>query len=333
MPTAIALFSGGLDSILSCRLIMAQGITVQAVKFVTPFFDYDLLAQEKEYRLKVRKKYGIEVCLRDISQDFMEMLKAPVYGYGKNFNPCLDCKIMMATKAREMLAEFNASFIITGEVVGQRPMSQRKDTMRVVERDSRCDNLLLRPLCAKNFNPTKMELENVVDREQLLDFSGRGRAPQIRLAAEFGITDYPNASGGCVLTDLNLSGRIRSYYQERQQILLSDLRLLLIGRQFRLPGGGWLSLGRDDRENQRLLALRLPGDFVFIAQDRPSPIAILRHSNNSQDIAAAAGLVARYSKKIKKSTPQIPVQIDSGDDFSIRTTDPTPDETSRAWMI
>ena len=172
MTRALALFSGGLDSILACRVVAAQGITVQAVKFVTPFFGYELLAKEQEYAQMVRESYGIEVVLRDVSEPYFTLLRNPPHGYGKNFNPCIDCKILLLRAAKMLMPEFSASFLITGEVIGQRPMSQRRDTLRVIERDSGCDGILLRPLCAKTHEPPFAERDGLVDGELLLDFNG-----------------------------------------------------------------------------------------------------------------------------------------------------------------
>jgi hypothetical protein len=295
--SAIALFSGGLDSILSCRLIMAQGIKVRAVRFVTPFFGYELLAREKDYAREVAATYGIDVQLRDISDKYLRMLGNPAHGYGKNFNPCVDCKIMIASEARMMMEELGASFILSGEVLGQRPMSQRRDTLRVVERDSGCDDLLLRPLCALNMQETKPERKGLVVRDKLRGFTGRSRQPQIELAAEFGISDYPTPAGGCVLTDPGKSARIRSYYDRRKKVTTPDIRLLLVGRQFLLPGGGWLVLGRNEIENGSVSSLQQPGDLLLSFLDWPGPEAILRGGDDVQDPVIAAGILKRYSKK------------------------------------
>ena len=190
------------------RVVAAQGIKVVALKFVTPFFDYDLLANKEAYVAEVKHKYGLDVELVNLSEGYLDLLRNPAHGFGKNFNPCIDCKILMLTRARELMAHYNASFLVTGEVMGQRPMSQRKDTLRLIERDAGCTGLLLRPLSAKLLAPTRAEQEGFVDREQLFGFSGRGRKPQIELAKAFGIKEYPNPAGGCILTDCNLGGRI-----------------------------------------------------------------------------------------------------------------------------
>ena len=187
--TALALYSGGLDSTLACRVVAAQGIKVVAVKFVTPFFGYDLLFKKDEYIKKTKEKFKIDVLLKDVTIPYLELLKKPAHGFGKYFNPCIDCKIFLLTEAKKMMPEVGASFLVTGEVIGQRPMSQRRDTLRIIERDSDCEGILVRPLCAKNLEPTQAELDGLIERDQLLAFSGRNRTPQMKLAEHFGITD------------------------------------------------------------------------------------------------------------------------------------------------
>lgn len=297
MTTALALFSGGLDSILACRLVAAQGIRVVAVQCVSPFFGYDLLAEEEAYQARVRQRYGIEVVLCDVSSPYLTMLRQPPHGYGKNFNPCIDCKILLMRTAREMMAEYGAELLISGEVLGQRPMSQRSDTLRVIERDSGCEGLLVRPLCAKGLPPTRAELAGLIDREQLLGFRGRSRQPQMELAARFGITDYPSPAGGCVLTDPIQAQRIAAFYAEHDPVTVADIRLLLVGRHFRLPHGAWLAMGRREAENDRLLERAIAIDWVVALADQPGPTGVLRFADHPDDFAAAAGLVARYGKK------------------------------------
>jgi tRNA U34 2-thiouridine synthase MnmA/TrmU len=296
-PIAIALFSGGLDSILACRVVAAQGIRVRAVKFVTPFFDYALLQDEEPYRKKISDKYGIEVEVHDLTEPYLRMLRHPPHGFGKHFNPCIDCKILMISEAKKLMNACRGAFLVTGEVIGQRPMSQRRDTLRIIERDSGTESLLLRPLCAGSLPPTAAELSGLIDREKLPSFSGRGRAGQIKLAAEFGIADYPNPAGGCILTDPNLAKRIRIYYNETTAINREDIRFLLTGRQFRLPHGGWLAIGRDEEENGVVMRLGQPGDMMLRARDIPGPTALLRYCRRREDVELGAALVVRYARK------------------------------------
>jgi hypothetical protein len=195
------------------------------------------------------------------------------------------------------MEKIGASFLVTGEVIGQRPMSQRRDTLRVIERDSGCEGILVRPLCARNLDPTRVELEGLIDREQLLGFSGRNRTPQIQLAARFGISDYPSPAGGCFLADPILSGRIQDYYRQNRKIVPEDIQLLMVGRQFKLPTGGWLVLGRNLQENERIDELRNPHDWLLQPSIIPGPTALLRGSRNADELEIGAALVARYAKK------------------------------------
>jgi tRNA U34 2-thiouridine synthase MnmA/TrmU len=295
--TALALFSGGLDSTLACRVVAKQGIKVVAVKFVTPFFGYELLKIQDEYILKIKETSGIDVILRDVTVPYLELLKKPAHGFGKHFNPCIDCKIFLFSEAKKMMPEIGASFLVTGEVVGQRPMSQRRDTLRVIERDTDCEGILVRPLCAKNLEPTQTELDGLVDRELLLNFSGRNRTPQIKLAQQFGITDYPSPAGGCILADPILSVRIQKYYQQNKKIVPEDILLLLMGRQFNLPTGGWLVVGRTEQENEKIEGLLQPDDWLLEPKDIPGPTAILRYSSEAEELKTAASIIVRYSKK------------------------------------
>ena len=295
--TALALFSGGLDSTLACRVVAEQGIKVIAVKFVTPFFGYDLLFNKDEYIRYIKEKFSIDVILNDVTVPYLKLLQKPAHGFGRYFNPCIDCKIFLLSEARKMMPETGASFLVTGEVIGQRPMSQRRDTLQVIQRESGCKGILVRPLCAKNLEPTQAELDGLIDREQLLAFSGRDRKPQMELAKKFGITDYPSPAGGCILADPVLSVRIKEHYQGNEQIHAQDILLLLTGRQFKLPTGGWLVLGRNQHENEKLEALRQPGDWLLQTSIIAGPTAILRHSRNMAEVKTAAGLVTRFSKK------------------------------------
>ncbi|HHO48934.1 MAG TPA: thiamine biosynthesis protein [Desulfobacteraceae bacterium] len=308
---AVGLFSGGLDSILACRMIQAQGINVFALKFVTPFFDDHLLGRREEYCAEILEKYGITAQVVDLTRGYVELLKNPKYGFGKNFNPCVDCKIFMLTRAREMMDEFGAAFLITGEVLGQRPMSQRRDTLRVIERESGCEDILFRPLCAKRLPETKPEREGLVDRARLLDFTGRGRRRQMELAAEFGIREYPGPAGGCILTDPNLGARIDRYYRDRVPsgdgvLRENDIRLLLLGRQFLLPGGYWFILGRNQQENERIQVLAKEEDWLLTMTERPGPTGLLRRPGGTPSLhqpvgdglcRLAAGLVVRFGGK------------------------------------
>jgi tRNA-specific 2-thiouridylase len=337
MTRALALFSGGLDSILACRVVAAQGISVLAIRFVTPFFGQEILADADRYRRETLQKYGIDVLVEDISIPYLKLLRNPAHGFGKNFNPCIDCKILMLSRAREMMAELGASFLITGEVIGQRPMSQRRDTLNVIERDSGNRSILLRPLSAKLLRETDAEQRGLVDRARLLDFSGRGRSRQIALAAEFGITDFPSPAGGCILADPLLSRRIARIYSgdffvPLQDITPRDVLFSLVGRQFRLPGGSWLILGRDEQENQKLEDLCGEEEILLAMQDRPGPVAVVRRAASlppeilEADLQTAAALVVRYGKKMPAELQQAEVHVRLQAGEKVISADPLPEQ-------
>lgn len=342
---ALGLFSGGLDSILACRVIVDQGIQVVALKFVTPFFDHELLQRRLEYQQEMQRKYGLDVEVIDISAGYVRLLDQPAHGFGKHFNPCIDCKIMMLTKARELMSYYGASFLVSGEVLGQRPMSQRRDTLRVIERDSGCEGLLLRPLCAKLMPPTHAELEGLVDRSLLHNFSGRGRKQQKQLATDLGITDYPAPAGGCMLTDPNLAARIKHFYQGLfsfgEQRAVEDVRLLAVGRHFRLDEDTWCILGRDERENNRLTSFRGPDDWLVRMTSRPGPLGLVRHARltvagspeEADVIRRLAGLVVRYGKKDPSGISKAEVTIDKGDVHEQGIFAPLTDEEFAQWRI
>jgi len=342
----LLLFSGGLDSILAGRVVMAQGIRVVAVKFVSPFFNYAVLKEPENYQQSIKEKYDIDVLVEDISTAYMEILHHPAHGFGKNFNPCIDCKILMLKRAKEMMAELGCSFLITGEVLGQRPMSQRRDTLNVIERDSDSRSILLRPLSARLMRETTAESEGLIDRQRLLDFSGRGRSRQIALAHQFGITDFPSPAGGCILADPILSKRIERLFGGEfvipaEKITIPDILFLLVGRQFLLPGGGWLILGRDEKENERLVRMAGREDVVLEMEERPGPTAVLRHGpdrnqdpqEQERDLSASAGLVVRYGKKVKSGPKGCRVEVTRGGTTQGLFADPLADEQFRDWML
>jgi tRNA-specific 2-thiouridylase len=343
---AISLFSGGLDSICATRLVMEQDIEVIAVKFVTPFFGYEILGDPDNYRLETKEKYGIDVRIVDISDEYLQLLRQPSHGFGKYFNPCIDCKIFMLSRARTMLKELKCSFLITGEVLGQRPMSQRRDTLNVIERDSGNRTILLRPLSAKLMNETEAEREGLIDREKLLDFSGRGRSRQIALAKSYEIVDYPAPAGGCILADPILSRRISYIYSgkfvvNQASMNVTDILLLLVGRQFILPGGGWLILGRDEKENLKIDDLREDGDIRLDIEERPGPIALLRRAKEiyptndarDADVSLAAGLVVRYAKKVNNEVCGGTVIVEEDENHHEIAVEPAQDDDFSDWLM
>jgi len=293
---AFSLLSGGLDSILATRLVMEPGVEVTGLHFITPFFGYQKKGEEEPYREKWRGLYGIETRIIDVSEDYLRLLRHPRYGYGRNFNPCIDCKILLFSRAKMILEGEKGDFLISGEVLGQRPMSQRRDTMRIIERDSGTEGILLRPLCAQHLQPTRPELEGLVDRDKLLSLSGRGRKPQMELAEKMGIRDYPPPAGGCRLTDPELANRIRKFFSRSEEARVEEMLLLQLGRHFQLSADQHLVVGRREEENKRLLPLSQEGDLLLRVQGIPGPLGLFRGKVEERGLALAASIIARYSR-------------------------------------
>ncbi len=297
-PLAILLFSEGLDSILAGKILMAQGINVLAIRFITPFFGWHWKGREKEFSSVVQEKFGFSGEIIDITEDFLNMLSSPLHGYGSAFNPCIDCRILMLRKAKDLMPVFQADFIATGEVVGQRPMTQRQNIMRHIEKEAGVDGILLRPLSAKKLPETKIEREGIVDRDKLLGISGRGRKVQIKLAKEFGLKDIPSPSGGCLLTDPNFKERFKAFLEWNGGFDLRDAQLLTFGRHFKL-NNTWFVLGRTEKENRRLRNLFQHQDILIKLANVPGPTGLLLGKISEKDIIAAANLIKRYAPKAR----------------------------------
>jgi hypothetical protein len=253
------------------------------------------------------ERYRIRATAVDITHSYIGMLASPQYGYGKNFNPCVDCKILLFSTARQMMEEAGARFIVTGEVLGQRPMSQRRDTLRVIERDSLTTGLLLRPLSAKLLKPTIPETEGWVHREALFGFSGRSRKPQIELASRLGITGYPAPAGGCCLTDPIQAARIRRLYRIKERPEPREVKLIQIGRPFYLGSGVIMTMGRNEEENVRIEGLAGNGDIFLKIVDMPGPLGLIIGSPTEDQVTRATAVVAYYSKA--RGLPTVSVGI------------------------
>lgn len=299
---AIGLLSGGLDSTLAAKLILEQGIEVEAINYVTVFCTCTSRGSSCLASQKAAEQLNIPLKVIDVSEEYLEVVKKPKYGYGSGMNPCLDCRIFFFKKAKQYMEEAGAKFIFTGEVVGERPMSQRKDAMHIIERDSGLRGFIVRPLSAKLFPPTVVEEKGIVDRNKFLAISGRSRKPQISLAKEFGIKDYPCASGGCLLTDPGFSRRMKDLLNHKPDFNLNDVNLLKYGRHFRLSPEIKLVVGRNERENKRIETFKKEGDVIFYAEEPIGPIAILRGASNGQFLIEAASITARYALSKEEST-------------------------------
>ena len=291
---AIVLFSGGLDSILATKLMLEQGVEVLAMNFFIEFAVCGGKGLEGAAE-KAAKQLKIPLEVVDITAEYLDVFKSPRYGYGANVNPCIDCKIFMLKKARERMTEAGASFLVTGEVLGERPMSQRKDALNIIEKQAGVKGILLRPLTAKLLEPTIPEKEGVIDREKLLDISGRSRKPQMALAEQFGIKEYPNPAGGCLLTDPGFARRVKDL-MKHDELTIENLILLATGRHFRLSDNAKLAVGRDEDENETLQSLAKPGDIIFKMRDHQGPLSVLRGAADPALIELAASVVAYHTK-------------------------------------
>lgn len=291
---AVALFSGGLDSMLAIRLMLEQGIDVQALNFLTVFCTCTSKGCMHQ-ATKAAKQLKVPLKVMNITEEYMEIVKKPRYGRGKNMNPCIDCRVFTFSKARDFMKEIGASFVITGEVLGERPMSQRRNAMEIIERESGLEGLIVRPLSAKLFEPTAPEKKGIIDRDRLLDIQGRQRNRQFDLAKELGINDYPCPAGGCLLTDRGFSNRLKDLFKYTPDYDISDLHLLKVGRQFRISDAAKLFVGRNEQENKLLATFSRPGDYIFDVVDIPSPIALLRGAISKKDIDLTSSIITRYS--------------------------------------
>ena len=294
------MLSGGLDSILAIKLMQEQGIEVQAVNFSIDFCAC-IMQNGENVATKAAKMLGVSIKVMDVTEEYLIVLKNPKHGYGANINPCIDCKIFMLKKAKEMMQECGASFIITGEVLGERPMSQRLDALNIITRDAGLKGLLLRPLSAKLLDPTIPEKEGAVDRSKLLDISGRSRKPQFALAKQYGIKEYPNPAGGCLLTDPGFTNRVKDLIKY-DSLAAADLKLLTVGRHFRLSPSAKLAVGRDQDENGALEALAKPKDIFFKLKDHQGPLAVLRGDHDEGVLSLGASVTAYHSKFRNKAS-------------------------------
>lgn len=290
---ALGLSSGGLDSILSALVLRRQGIAVSWVAFETPFFPAAKARQ-------AARMIDVPLTVRPITAVYLEMLKNPPVGYGRHMNPCMDCHALMFRLAGEMMRAEGADFLFSGEVLGQRPMSQTRQSLRYVEKHSGFDGYIVRPLSALRLPETIPERQGWVERAGLLGIAGRGRKEQIRLAREFGVADYPAPAGGCLLTDKNYSRRLRDLLVQRDLPAERELELLKYGRHFRLDPDTKVVVGRSQAENEAILACCDPAvDIRVKIRDYPGPLALVPHGGNPAAVMLAATICAGYSKAPK----------------------------------
>jgi len=289
MTRALALISGGLDSILAAKLIKDQGIEVIGICFKSYFFG-------PTNAIRMAEQIDLPLEVVDFSEEHFNMTKDPKHGHGKNMNPCIDCHAMMMKYAGELLDKYKADFMITGEVLNQRPMSQNKASLNIVKKESGFADKILRPLCAKVLPPTEMELQGVVDREKLLDISGRSRKVQMELAEKYGIVDYPSPAGGCKLTEPNFAIRLRDLVKYIDKPSERDIQLLKIGRHFRLDGKSKIISTRTGEEALEIKKYLNDSDTAFLIKEFAGSMVVIIGEATKEGITFAAKVAARYSK-------------------------------------
>ena len=287
----LSLMSGGLDSQLAVRVLERAGATVEAVCFSTPFFDCTAARTAAE-------ALGVKLHVIDFTDDEVSLVENPPHGFGGAMNPCIDCHALMIRRAGELMAKLGYDFVATGEVQGQRPMSQNVQSLGIVEKCSGMKGRLVRPMSAKLLEPTIPELEGKLDREKLLDFSGRGRERQIALAAEFGLVNYPSPAGGCKLTEEGFCRKLGDLKDHEGLHNRTLLDLITVGRRFRLPDGSSVILGRDKDENRRLFdsAAQFPTGALVNDRTVPGPTALVPEVKSEADLEKTRGIVRAWSR-------------------------------------
>ena len=311
---AVALFSGGIDSILAVKLIREQGIEVKGINFKTPFFGLD-------EAFVIAKDLNINLEIIDITEELLKILKKPKYGLGKNMNPCIDCHALMFKKAGEYMNKIGASFILSGEVLGERPMSQNRNSLNIIERESGFKGRILRPLSALLLAETIPEKEGLVDRNKLLDISGRSRKRQMELAAKMGIKDYPSPAGGCKLTEPAFSKRLRDLFFTQESFSIEEIELLKLGRHFRLSKDIKLVVGRNKEENEQLQNFFQEGDFLFKAKNLKGPVSLLKRGFkiNNELIDKSCRITARYCDRNEEEKEKVNINYYSKSNGLVRT--------------
>ena len=308
----VALLSGGLDSQLAVKMMQKQGFEVSAVAIKTPFCDFDC-GRGCGFEIRERADtLGVNLKTVYLGDEYIEMLKHPKHGFGAGMNPCIDCRAMMFDAAKKHMEEIGAEFIISGEVLGQRPMSQHGPALRTIEKESELEGFIVRPLSAGLLPQTIPEKNGLIKRENLGMIKGRSRRMQLQMAKEFGIENPPNAGGGCLLTDPAFGKRAKDLFSHTETPTTNDIDLLKIGRHFRLDEKTKLIVGRNKEENEMIRALALPNDLIFYAKDHMGPIAILRGDTTPTHTQFCAAVTLRYSDAPKEAQGGVIVEKNNG---------------------
>ncbi len=333
MAKAVLLLSGGLDSTLAGKLLIEMGIEVEAINFISPFCRCTPKSLGCSAAQKAAKQIGIPVKVCAVGNDYLEIIKQPQFGRGKGMNPCLDCRIHFFSHAKEYMRACGADFVATGEVLGERPMSQRRHSMELIERKSGLTGFVLRPLSARLFPPTIPEKKHLVDRNRLLAIQGRCRTPQFELAEKLGIKEYLCPAGGCLLTDPEFSARFKDLLEHDPGFSFNDANLLKQGRHFRLPSGSKAVVGRNESENKLIENLARTEDIQIVPKDLPGPTVLCRGIVSYNDILIAAGLVATYTKSGTTMDIEIksPTRRENG--HNIRNVKPLDKNIISKWRI
>ncbi len=306
---ALALFSGGLDSTIAMKTVVDQGIEVIAVNINIGFGS---TVDRTEHMQNMCDQIGVKLEILDLRQLYLdEVLFDPKYGYGKNFNPCIDCHGFMFRYTGKLLEKYDADFMISGEVLGQRPMSQRKDALENVKKLSEHDDLIVRPLSAKLLEPSKPELEGWIDREKLYDINGRNRQRQLAIAKEIGLEDFESPGGGCLLTEIQFSNKLRDFV-DHEKLEVEDINTLKAGRHLRLPDGAKLIIGRDQDDNEKIKNTTSSKYYKARIEDASGPLCLFQKDASDDDNKLAANLIVTYGRTNADETYKVKF-VDSTD--------------------
>lgn len=330
---AVGLLSGGLDSTVAIQLMLDQGIGVHAFNIVSAFCCCTPRESSCSAAATAVKALGVDLKVVNVTDEFLPIVANPEHARGSGMNPCLDCRILMYRKAKEYMDEIGASFIVTGDVIGQRPMSQRRDAMKLIDRESGLTGHVLRPLCASLLEPTVPEREGWVDREKFMAVSGRSRKPQMELAEQMGLTDYPCPAGGCLLTDPIFAQRLRDLLRQTGELWREDVALLKLGRHFRLSPATKAVVGRDQKENHLLANQMREGDYSLEISGQPGPLTLVRGDVTSDELDVAAAITSRYGKSGGRApTTVLCRQVGNGSSVSM-SVEPVNRDTIKPLMI
>jgi len=326
----ILLYSGGLDSLIAAKLLMEQGIEVTGLHCILPFYPADMNPEELETSA-IAREIGLKLVFYRCGKEYIDMVKNPAHGYGKNINPCIDCKLFFMKKAADLMTEMNADFVATGEVVGQRPMSQLKHMLKHLEKISGIRGRLLRPLSAKILEPTIPELEGKVDRSRLLDISGRGRKRQMELAERYGIKNYSHPAGGCLFTDKYFSSRVIDLFKYCKDCNSNDFCLLKIGRHFRVNENLKIIVSRNESETVELEKLSGEADCFFRPEFK-GPSVFAKGPVTEKEIVLINSIISRYGK-VTENQNRIIIRFKNGDSGEFTAPEPAEDSILEAMRI